>query len=142
MKLRQAFSKSIKVFAILVVTLQLISCAGGDGGILASTPCGPVPDASAGSVGFGTALDLSWKTPRLRGDGITRLESTEISSYRIYFGVDSGEYLGFLDVPVCETTSASVLGLPPGTYYIVIVTIDTEGRESLYSDEVIKLASV
>lgn len=134
MSLRTLFKKCvINNLAVLAVTMQLVSCSGGDGGVL-------MPASDLGSVGFPTSISLSWDAPMLRSDGATKLESTEIKNYRIYFGVKSGEYLGFLDVAGGASTKVNVPGLPPGTYYIVIVTIDTEGRESLYSPEVVKTA--
>lgn len=139
MILRYIFKRCItKSLVTLVVVIQLASCSGGNGGNVSasSSGSGSIP------IGFPTSISLSWDAPMFRSDGATRLETAEVRNYRIYFGIKSGEYLGYLDVAGGTNTQIDVPGLPPGTYYIVVTTIDTEGRESLYSPEVIKIAEV
>ena len=116
------------LFALILVS-SLVACSGGDGGL----------DGSAGADGlvsstFG-ALGLAWTTPELREDG-TILINSEISGYRIYYGSTAGDYQNQIDID-SGSNSAQVSAIPSGTYYAVVTAIDVDGRESLYSDEVI-----
>ena len=117
------FSRSSYLLALILI-FPLISCSGGDGGE-GGTSVPPI----IGALGF------SWTTPDEREDGTTLLIS-EISEYRIYYGTTEGDYQSQVNIDVASNT-VEVPQLPAGTYYAVVTAVDTEGRESLYSPEVV-----
>ena len=121
------FSRSIYLFTLILI-FPLYSCSGGDGGNL-----GDSGDTSV-TLTFG-ALGLSWTTPDQREDGAVLLIS-EVSEYRIYYGTSTGDYQNQVNVDTTSNT-IQVPQLPTGTYYAVVTAVDVEGRESLYSSEVV-----
>ena len=99
-----------------VVALFLVGCSSEDGGSGVSS--------------------LSWVAPSVREDN-TALSLSEIAGYRIYYGVESGNYKNIIDIGDGSATQAQISGVPSGIYYAVMTTIDADGRESLISEEVI-----
>jgi hypothetical protein len=79
---------------------------------------------------------MSWVAPAEREDG-TPLALSEISGYRIYYGTKSGVYQGQIYIDDGSATQKQLSGIPSGAYYAVVTTIDTEGRESQYSSEIV-----
>jgi len=85
------------------------------------------------SIGANTLL-MSWTAPSQRADG-SPIESTEISGYQIHYGTIQGVYPDKLFVSTEKVVGADVVDIPGGDYFIVVTTIDTNGRESDYSTE-------
>ena len=52
-----------------------------------------------------------------------------------------GSYPNVHNVDDGSATSATLTDLQVGTYYLVVSTRDNEGRESGYSDEVLKVVN-
>ncbi len=94
--------------------------------------------ANANQTGSGSA-SLSWVAPAERADN-TALSLSEISGYAIYYGTSAGNYTNTLSINDSSATSATVNDLSVGTYYMVVVTRDTDGRESEHSSVIIKQA--
>ena len=89
---------------------------------------------------YAADTQLTWVAPTEREDG-TALTDGEISLFKIYYGTAPGNYINNVDV--IRTTPDGILPsdyqltLPTGfTYYFVVTTVDTDGRESVYSSEV------
>ncbi|MEE9302498.1 MAG: LamG domain-containing protein, partial [Thiotrichaceae bacterium] len=80
---------------------------------------------------------LNWTEPKKRVDN-TVLFPTEIDSFNIYYGTSSGDYPNSMNADYTAQTF-TVTNLPVGIYYIVMTTMDTDGRESSYSKEVSKI---
>lgn len=82
---------------------------------------------------------LTWTPPTARMSGATLL-SSEISSYRAYYGTSSGVYTLTKDVATssCSSTCSTTISGLSGTYYFVVTATDTSGNESGYSNEVSK----
>jgi len=86
---------------------------------------------------------LSWTAPTTRMNETTLL-SSEISSYRVYYGILSGVYTSTKDVAAsaCSSTcTTTISGLSSGTYYFAVTAFDTTSptpNESGYSNEVSK----
>ncbi len=83
---------------------------------------------------------LDWKIPSEREDG-TALPFAVIAGYKIYYGSSSGNYTASLNVNSVDASGAAVSDFSlaqfsQGTYYFVMTTLDSAGRESLYSNEV------
>lgn len=86
-------------------------------------------------------IDLSWIAPAEREDG-TALSLSEIAGYTIYYGTTSSVYDTSLFINDHTATSHTFEDFAPDEYYFVITTIDTEDRESVYSNEIITDISI
>ena len=82
-------------------------------------------------------VSLSWVAPAEREDN-TALSLSEIARYKIYYSLTQGQYTNSLVINDFTATGHTFTNFSSGTYYFVITTIDTDGRESQYSPEVIK----
>jgi fibronectin type 3 domain-containing protein len=98
-----------------------------------------IPPATTGGTTqqVGTA-SLSWQAPSQRTDGQS-LALSDIGGYRVYYGSSSSQYQFSVDINDATATSFVVTNLPLGTYYVVLTTIDVNGLESSYSNEVVKV---
>lgn len=103
---------------VLILAFPLVGCSGGDGSARASVAA------------------LSWVAPSEREDGSV-LSLSEIAGYRIYYGVESGNYQGQIDVNDGSAVQAQISGISLGKYFVALTTVDTEGRESSFSTEVV-----
>ena len=84
---------------------------------------------------------IQWDHPLTRVDG-TPLSVSEIRGYRVYVR-GSQSYYNYSIYSEVTTTAYSMSNslwnsLPPDTYYFAITTMDTAGRQSGQSDEVIR----
>jgi len=126
-----------KVWLGFVLTLLLAACS------TEENYSGSL-DGGAGAIGGGVIhgtsqnVTLSWVAPVEREDG-TPISMSEISGYRIYYGETDGFYTYEIDVNESDTMQVTLEGMPVGTYYIVVTTIDMEGRESGYSETIIAI---
>ncbi len=75
-------------------------------------------------------------TPLLREDG-NPLTQSDILGYRIYYGESAGDYQDVIDVGASSLQLDLFEQLPSGTYFVVVTTVDLDGRESLYSPETV-----
>ena len=82
-------------------------------------------------------INLSWVAPSLREDS-TSISLSEIASYRIFYGTTQGQYTSTVNINNSTATGYTFSNLSPGTYYFVVTTIDTSGRESQFSSVVSK----
>ena len=115
------------IYAIFI-TAQLTACSteeNFDGpGAGAATATGTISIAS-----------LTWAAPSEREDN-TPISMSEIAGYRIYYGTTQGDYQYEIEINDAYNDVADI-GLLQGTYYAVITTVDVDGRESVFSEEVI-----
>lgn len=138
-----------KLLLALVFT-QLVACGGGGSSKSSSKK---IPDAyRAGSTssvsvavkassdkdaGKTGVMELSWSAPATRTDG-EPLSLSEIGGYRLYYGKQKGDYVQGANIKDGSAQSATVTGVPLGTYYVVLTTYDSNGVESDYSSAVRK----
>lgn len=80
------------------------------------------------------AVTLSWVAPLENQDG-TPL--TNLSSYTIYYGPESGNYTQTVDINNAGMTTYVVENLVPDTYYFAITASNNAGIESGYSNEAV-----
>jgi len=80
---------------------------------------------------------ITWTAPSTREDG-TALSLSEITGYKIYYGTAADNYTVVVDINDVSTTQYTISSLTTGTYYFAVTTIDTDGRESLYSTNLSK----
>ena len=78
---------------------------------------------------------LDWVAPTEREDGFT-LSLSEISSFKIYYGSIAGDYQNTVTISdnTVTTYDLTIDTVPP--HYIVMTTVDSYGRESVYSEMV------
>ncbi len=81
-------------------------------------------------------ITLSWVAPAEREDN-SAISLSEIAGYKIYYDTVQGSYNNSIDINDGTAVGHTFTGFPTGTYYFVITTQDTEGRESQLSSEVI-----
>ena len=80
-------------------------------------------------------ITLSWVAPAEREDN-SALSLSAIAGYKVYYGTTQGQYSDSIAINDSTAVAYTFNGLPAGTYYFVVTTIDTEGRESQYSSVV------
>ncbi len=80
-------------------------------------------------------ITLSWVAPVAREDN-SALSLSAIASYKIYYGTTPGQYPNSTTVNNGSATGYTLNNLSSATYYLVVTTIDTSGRESQYSTEI------
>ncbi|NOZ38309.1 MAG: hypothetical protein GXP11_09665 [Gammaproteobacteria bacterium] len=116
---RILYSNGLK---LSVLIMSLVACSGGGG-------------SDGGSV------MLSWMAPSGRADNVTPIALNEIAGYNIYYKIATGNYSDQAPIYVDDSNNvANVqvrvedIPLQPGTYSVVVTTIDIDGRESVFSD--------
>ncbi len=130
---RLFFFKSIFV---AILALQLTACLNGNSPAEAAAVLIGGSNDKVSSVAA-KSLNLTWVAPSTREDGVG-LSLSEISGYRIYYGTESGKYLNQIEVSDGSADQAEITGLEAAsTFYVVMTTVDTAGRESAYSEEVV-----
>ena len=90
------------------------------------------------SIRYAEAGDItvSWVAPAEREDGSV-LSMAEIAGYRVHYGDSQGSYPYEVPVDSGSTMSVTLANLAAGTYYIAVTTVDTDGRESVLSQEAV-----
>ncbi len=150
MTIDQLRARSTKLLLVLFCTYLVTACGTTDNpaaDISCFTPDGTSLDCSFSSPGPGTDsepgsgsgtlknLTISWTAPSARADG-TPLPLSEIAGYRIYFGTSRYNYGTTVAIDDGSMVQGTINNLNAGTtYYFVMTTIDTEGRESSFSPE-------
>jgi len=81
-------------------------------------------------------ITLSWVAPVAREDN-SALSLSAIAGYKIYYGTTPGQYPNSASINDGSATDYVFNDFSSATYYFVVTTIDTDGRESQYSSEVI-----
>ena len=80
-------------------------------------------------------ISLSWVAPAEREDN-SALSLSAIAGYKVYYGTTQGQYSDNIAINDGTAAGYTFTRLPADTYYFVVTTIDTEGRESQYSSVV------
>ena len=80
-------------------------------------------------------ITLSWVAPVAREDN-SALSLSAIAGYKIYYGTTPGQYPNSVTINNGSATGYTLNNLSSATYYLVVTTIDTSGRESQYSTEI------
>jgi putative Ig domain-containing protein len=88
-----------------------------------------VTDSALGSI------TLSWTPPTQNTDG-TPL--ADLAGYKIYYGLQEGNYPTRIDISNPGIATFVVDGLPANTYYVVATSVNAFGVESTYSNVTIK----
>jgi len=80
-------------------------------------------------------VNLSWTAPSEREDN-EPISLSEIAGYKVYYGTIQNDYPNSVDINDGSAEGYTFKGFSTGTYYFVLTTYDTEGRESQYSPAV------
>lgn len=121
----------LKSLFALILTVSLVAC--GELGDPTTNLGDPATNYDTLSVNI---LGLKWTAPSAREDG-SPLSPSEIAGFNIYYGTEAGDYQDQIIIDDPSAENAQVEELPPGTYYLVVTAVDTDGRESLYSPEIV-----
>ncbi len=99
------------------------------------TACSTEENFGGAATGTLSIASLNWVAPSEREDN-TPISLSEIAGYRIYYGTAPGDYQYELEISDAYNDVIDI-SLLQGTYYAVITTVDVDGRESVFSEEVI-----
>jgi len=78
------------------------------------------------------SFTVSWTPPTKNDDGSPL---NDLAGYKIYYGTVSGEYNEVIDVNSAGMTSYAIDGISPGTYFLVMTSVNSADVESAYSSE-------
>jgi hypothetical protein len=81
-------------------------------------------------------VNVSWVAPVQREDGAA-ISMSEIASYQVYYGRSEGLYTRQVAVNYSSAMNVTLGNLEPGAWHIAVTAVDTAGRESAYSQEVV-----
>ena len=81
-------------------------------------------------------ITLSWVAPPAEREDNSALSLSAIAGYKIYYGTTQGQYSDSAPINDGTAEAYTFASLPAGTYYFVVTTLDTEGRESQHSTEI------
>ncbi len=129
-----------RIAAILLVLTQLVGCyaeTGADSKDRTTQFDNETVDVTGNTTIVSEAMTFSWIAPVAREDE-TPIAMSEIAGYRVYFGTETGNYTQSIEINDAYIDAITLDELDTaGTYYIVITTVDTDGRESTYSTEIV-----
>jgi len=91
--------------------------------------------AGANEITIPSDIQISWTAPSEREDN-TSLSLSEIVGYKIYYGTSQGQYSSNITVNDGTAVNYTFQNFNTDTYYFVITTLDSDGRESQYSTEI------
>ena len=123
------------ILIIIFITLQISACSTEENPAVATTTFINSDTNSSDETNTTANVDLSWVAPAEREDN-TPIALSEIAGYKIYYGSTQGQYPNSITISDSSATGHTFQSFTTGTYYFVVTTIDTEGRESQYSSEV------
>ncbi len=132
MKATWSYKEITKTLIALLAILQLVACNSAENFT-------QVADAAGTTSMVGTTgAVLSWVAPVARDDE-SPISMAEIAGYRIYYGTTQGTYPQQVEIndAYVDEFELDDLSLASGTYYAVMTTVDSDGRESGFSDEII-----
>jgi hypothetical protein len=131
MKATLSHATNIRHLFALTFILLLIACNSSDD---CTTRANNTSNISTG----GTGNTPSWVAPVERTDN-SSFSIAEIAGYRIYYGTAQGNYSQhvLINDTYADEYNLGNINLPAGTYYAVMTTVDTDGRESSYSQELV-----
>jgi hypothetical protein len=79
------------------------------------------------------SVTLNWTAPTQNSDGSAL---SDLAGYLVSYGTASHQYQSTLTVPGGATSSISIEGLAPGTWYFAVRSYNVVGTDSDYSGEV------
>jgi VCBS repeat-containing protein len=121
----------------LTDTIEVSSIDGTKHNVVISIEGASDAGSTGGEANGSGYITISWIAPVEREDG-TAISMSEIAGYRVYYGVSQGDYTREVEITNSSTMNVTLSNLKPGTYYLVVTSVDQDGRESVFSQEVSK----
>jgi len=122
--------------------LTRLACLIGAGVLLAGCPgVQTMSSTSPNGIGGGATTTtagmatLSWAAPALNTNGTI---ANDLSGYNIHYGTNATTLSLTVAVSGARTTSYTITGLAPGTYYFAVNAYNSLGVEGLASNTVSK----
>jgi hypothetical protein len=81
----------------------------------------------------GSSVNLTWVAPTRNTDNTPLVN---LAGFKIYYGVSSGAYSTVLDITNAATTTRTISGLAPGTFYVAMTAYNSVNVESARTGEV------
>ena len=110
---RNGARSSVACVLISATVLVMDGCGSSSGQNEAASPPG--------------SASVTWSVPTHNTDGSVL---TDLSSYRIFYGTSPSTMIQSVDVSGASTTSRTITGLSPGTYYFAVAAINNGGVAS------------
>ena len=85
-----------------------------------------------GAYSAGGSITISWQAPMRNNDGTPLVD---LAGYRIYYGQTPGSYESLVRITNVGVMTYVLDGLSPGTYYLVMTSVNSAGLESAPSAE-------
>lgn len=131
--LKQRF---ISTLTILLITLHISACGGSGGSATETFDSEANSGISNNQNAVMADINLSWVAPAERENN-SPIALSEITGYKILYGIAQGQYSNSVTINDSTAVNYTFADFPAGTYYFVVTTLDTEGRESRFSPEVV-----
>lgn len=127
----------VKLFFLVPLFLSLYACGGGGTVDATSSSIGTGTTSTGGAAGstYTGSIQVSWNPPVSYTNG-TALSLSEIKSYTLRYGTQSGNYSTAIVINNPSTTSYTITGLSHGKYFLSVTVKLVDGLESVYSNEV------
>lgn len=132
----------LRIALAALAVMMIAGCGTKGGGSQTGAGNATISGGNSGSSGGGSVIStgsfsLSWTAPASRQDG-SPMSLAEIEGYRVYYGGIPGNYPNIVDINDGAANTITVSNVPVGSYYIVMTTYDSAGRESIQSGVVSK----
>ena len=108
------------VAAVVLIAAVLWGCVSGSG------------DTSSQGEG---SITVSWTAPSTRANG-EPISLSDIGGYELHYGRGTGRYGNVVTIENNGRNRYTIEGLRPGSYFVAMRTVDTQGASSSYSAEV------
>ena len=130
--------KMTKILLALLALSQLAGCYSEGKSVADSSVTDNTDAGLTGNIAtFTASIKLSWTAPVER-ENTQPISMSEIAGFHVYYGTETGNYVQSIEVNDAYIDEIFLDDLNAAdTYYIVVTTIDVDGLESAYSDEII-----
>ena len=81
------------------------------------------------------SVTVSWTAPSTRANG-EPISLSDIGGYELHYGRGTGRYGNVVTIENNGRNRYTIEGLRPGSYFLAMRTVDTQGASSAYSAEV------
>jgi hypothetical protein len=120
----------IRLTGLLVIALVMSACSGGSASNSTTGTSSP-STASGTTVGAAGTATLTWVAPTENANGTA---ITDLAGYTVYYGTNPSDLTQSVEVSGGTSTTASVTGLPAGTYYFAVSAYNSMGADSEQSN--------